>query len=423
MPDSGALTRHDESIEGRGSWIAACVALAILAVAFGAPLMVVVGLKPIQQALHSERSVIALAGALTWVGTGVGGILMGWLADRIGIRAATSIGGTMTAAGLAVASSGSIPALYVGHGLLIGLVGNGALYAPLLIYVSRWFDRRRGTALALISSGQYIAGIIWPPLFERGMAWYGWQATMLAFAGFMLVLILPLTLFMLKPAPESLHPASYASPAQQRRAVLGLPPNVLQGLLCLAAFLCCVPMALPASHLVAYCSDLGIPATEGAAMLSVLLACAFVSRQFWGWFGDRAGGLRAVLAGSACQALAIGCFLLTQNEAGLFLVAAGFGLGFSGIIPSYALAIRELFPSSEAAWRVPTLLFTGMTGMAFGSWLGGALYDHYAIYAPAFALGVVFNLANLVVIGSLVLRDRRPGRRQPGEPAVQGGAA
>jgi MFS family permease len=171
-------------------------------------------------------------------------------------------------------------------------------------------------------------------------------------------------------------------------------------------------MALPNSHLVAYCTDLGISPAQGAAMLSVLLACAFVSRQFWGWFGDRSGGLRAVFAGSACQCAAIACFLLTQSEAGLFVVSAGFGLGFAGIIPSYALAIRDMYPSREASWRVPTLLFTAMTGMAFGSWLGGALYDHYATYAPAFAAGVMFNLANLVVVGSLLWRDRRPSRLQ-----------
>jgi len=412
MPESGTVLRHGESIEGRRSWIAACLTLAVLAVGYGAPLLVVVGLKPIQATLASDRSVIALAGALTWVGTGLGGILMGWVADRIGIRATTSIGAVMTAGGLALSASGSVWALYVGHGLFIGLLGNGALYAPLLIYVSRWFDRRRGTALALISSGQYIAGIVWPAVFTRGIEWFGWQATMLGYAIVTLALILPMTLFALTPAPEPLPSPIQAGRTMQARQVLGLPPNLAQALLCLAGFLCCVPMALPASHLVAFCSDLGIAPTQGAAMLSVMLGCAFVSRQFWGWFGDRFGGLRAVLAGSACQAVAIGCFLLTQNEAGLFAVVAFYGLGFSGIVPSYVLAVRDLFPSTEAAWRVPTLLFTAMCGMAFGSWLGGALYDHFGYYAPAFGSGVVFNLGNLVVVGLLVLRQQRGQRLQ-----------
>ena len=142
-------------------------------------------------------------------------------------------------------------------------------------------------------------------------------------------------------------------------------------------------------------------------MLSVLLACAFAGRQFWGFVADRYGGLRAILAGSACQAAAMIGFLLTQNEAGLFVVSAAFGLGFSGIIPAYVLAIRELFPASEASWRVPTLLLCSGSGMAAGGWMAGAIYDFVGFYAVAFAAGIVFNLANLVVIGALVLRQSR----------------
>jgi len=165
-------------------------------------------------------------------------------------------------------------------------------------------------------------------------------------------------------------------------------------------------MSIPQGHLVAFCSDIGIPAAEGAAMLSVLTASAFVSRVFWGWLADRIGGLRTVLAGSACQALAIAAFLTTQDERSLFAISAAYGLGFSGIIPAYIVAIRELFPSREASWRVPSLLFVGMGGMAVGGWLAGALYDHFGFYAPAFGIGVVFNLANLALVGFLVLRER-----------------
>ena len=182
MPDTMAPQRA-ASIESRASWTAACLTLGILSISYGSPLLVVVGLKPIQETLGTDRSVVALAGALVWVGTGLGGIMMGWLADRIGIRSTVMIGAIMMAAGLAVSSIGSVWTLYVGHGLLIGLVGNGAIYAPLVVYVTRWFDRRRGSALALISSGQYIAGIVWPTVFERGIARYGWPTTMLAYSG------------------------------------------------------------------------------------------------------------------------------------------------------------------------------------------------------------------------------------------------
>jgi MFS family permease len=393
------------SIENRASWVAAGVTLAILSFSYGAPLIIVVGLKTMQTQLGTDRSVLALAGAFVWIGTGLGGVVMGPVAERIGMRATALIGATMMAAGLALSATGWIWAIFVGHGVLIGLLGNGALYPPLVTYVSRWFDRRRGTAIALISSGQYIAGMIWPFLFERTMARFGWPATMLGYGAVVLVAIPPLAVLFLRPPPEPVHGAAAAGVRIGRAPVLGMRSNSVQALLCLAGFLCCVPMALPSSHLVAFCSDIGIPAADGATMLSVLLGAAFLSRQFWGAFADRYGGLRTVFAGSACQALAIAAFLLTRNEAGLFAISAAFGLGFSGIIPAYVVAIRELFPSADAAWRVPLFLFIGMSGMAFGSWFAGMLYDQFGYYAPAFGAGALFNLANLAVIGFLVARQ------------------
>jgi MFS family permease len=392
------------------------MALAILSVSYGSPLVIVVGMKTMQADLGTARSVLALAGSLVWVGTGAGGILMGWLADRIGVRATITIGGCMIAGGLALSSVGTIWALYIGHGLMVGLLGNGGIYPPLLVYVSRWFDRRRGAAIALISSGQYVAGVVWPSFFERGIAHFGWQAVMLGYAGIVLVLILPLAL-LLKPAPGTVQAKHAPKVVVAAGRVAGLPPNVAQALICFAGFCCCIPMAVPAAHLVAFCGDIGIKPTHGAAMLSVMLGCAFLARQAWGALADRIGGLRTVMVGSACQAVSIACFLLTQDEAGLFAIAAAFGFGFSGIIPSYAVAIRDLYPASQASWRIPLTLFTAMSGMAFGSWFAGRLYDHFAYYAPAFGISVVFNLLNLMVVGFLVLR-LAGARRTPQWSAV-----
>jgi MFS family permease len=400
-----------EQVDSRMSWKAAWLTLAILSVSYGSPLVIVVGMKTMQADLGLERSLLALAGSLVWVGTGAGGILMGWLADRAGVRATVTIGAAMTAGGLALSSLGKVWALYIGHGLMIGLLGNGGVYPPLLVYVSRWFEKRRGTAIALISSGQYVAGVTWPALFERGIAHAGWQTVMLVYASVVLILILPMTL-LLKPPPAPPAPAKVAASGAPSGAgrVAGLPPNVAQALICVAGFCCCIPMAVPSAHIVAFCGDIGIKPTHGAAMLSVMLGCAFLARQLWGALADRIGGLRTVMAGSACQAAAIACFLLTEDEAGLFAIAAAFGFGFSGIIPSYAVAIRELFPASQASWRIPLTLFTAMSGMAFGSWFAGKLYDYFAYYAPAFGLSVAFNLLNLAIIGFLVLR--LPSRRQ-----------
>src|SRR5215218_881886 len=248
---------------------------------------------------------------------------MGWLADRIGVRATVAIGGCMIAGGLMLSSVGTIWALYVGHGLMVGLLGNGGVYPPLLIYVSRWFDRRRGTAIALISSGQYVAGIIWPAIFEQGIGAFGWQTVMFGYALVVLVCILP-TALMLKPPPLPPVPQHLHVTTAQERRVAGLHPNVAQALICLAGFCCCMPMAIPQAHLVAFCSDMGITPIRSATMLSVMLAAAFVARQAWGALADRIGGLRTILAGSAFQALTIASFSLTQDEAGLFIISAAF---------------------------------------------------------------------------------------------------
>lgn len=407
-----ASANAEGSIESRASWVAAGVTLAILSVSYGAPLLVVVGLKTMSAELDTDRSALALATALTWIGTGLGGIVMGRVADRIGVRLTATFGAAMMAAGLALSSTGHLWAIYVGHGVLMGLLGNGAIYPPLVIYVSRCFDRRRGTAVALISSGQYVAGVIWPWLMERAMARFGWQTAMLGFGVVVLTVVAPLALSALRPPPEApVVRGRAAAPTRRSARALDLPPNLVQALLCLAAFLCCVPMSIPASHLVAYCGDIGIGVEQGATIFSVLLGCAFVSRQFWGLFADRHGGLICVMTGSALQATAICAFLLTQSEAGLYAVSAAFGLGFSGIIPAYVVAVRDLFPAAEASWRVPLQLFTAMCGMAFGSWFAGALYDHYAYYAPAFGAGMLFNAGNLAVVGFLVARQRSRGGR------------
>src|SRR5882757_2440294 len=406
-----------EQVDSRTSWNAAWMTLAILSVTYGSPLVIVVGMKTMQAELGTGRSLLALAGALVWVGTGAGGIFMGWLADRIGVRATVAIGTVMIAGGLALSSLGTIWALYIGHGLMLGLFGNGGVYPPLLVYISRWFERRRGAAIALISSGQYVAGVLWPSLFERGIALIGWQTMMLAYGAVVLALVVPAT-FLLKPPPLA---ATLSRPLRVTSApgnrIAGLHPNVVQALICVAGFCCCIPMAVPAAHIVALCGDIGIKPTHGAAMLSVMLGCAFLARQMWGALADRIGGLRTVMVGSSCQAVAIACFLLTQDEAGLFAVSAAFGLGFSGIIPSYSVAIRDLFPSAEASWRMPLTLFTAMSGMAFGSWFAGALYDHFGYYAPAFGISVLFNVVNLLIVGFLVFRIGGL-RRSPLWPAM-----
>jgi MFS family permease len=229
---------------------------------------------------------------------------------------------------------------------------------------------------------------------------------MMGYGLFAIALIAPLALLFLREPPEVPNVTLGGAGEAATPKVFGWPPNVVFAMLAIAAFLCCVTMSMPQAHLVALCSDLGIIPTHGAAMLSVLLGVGFLSRQGWGAISDRIGGLLTLLISSVLQAAGMVGFLFTQDEAGLFAVAGAFGVGFSALVPAYVLAIREYFPAREASWRVPALLLLSGSGMATGTWIAGILYDHYGYYAPAFAAGVGFNLLNLAVIGTLVLRRR-----------------
>jgi MFS family permease len=405
------MSVHAGSVETRTSWVVATVALVVLSVSYGAPLTTMVALKPIAAEFGATRSAPALAVGLTFIGAGCGGIAMGWLSERIGVRAVVIFGATMIGTGLTISSLGGLTQLYISSFLLVGLLGAAGMFAPLMTYVSRWFDVRRGTGIALISAGQYVAGALWPAVFQLGIDTIGWRHTMLVYAVFVVVLIVPLAILLRRPPDAPPLGGLHAEPRVGEK-VLGLPPNLVLAALAFASFCCCTTMSMPMAHMVAFCSDIGIAPTQGAAMLSVLLGSAFFARQFWGWMADRVGGLRTIFLASAAQAVAMAGFLVTQDEIGLFTISAVFGFGFGGLIPGYVLAVRELFPASEAGWRIPTMLFPGSLGMAAGGWLAGVMYDRFAFYAPAFAVGVLFNLLNLAVIGALVLRHR-PSRLSP----------
>jgi len=394
------------SVETRASWVVAVVVLVILALSFGAPWIAVVALKRIAAESGGLRSVPALAGSLAWLGYGAGGIVMGYVAERVGVRWTVIFGAAMICAGLVLSTGGETWQLYVGHGLFMGLLGNAGLNAPLFVYVSRWFDRRRGSALALISSGGYLAGFVWPTIFERSIAYFGWRWTMIGFAILQLLVIVPLAIIYLRPPPEIQHETTATAAGSARPKVLGWHPNVVFGMIAVAGFLCCVTMSMPQQHLVAYCSDLGISATVGATMLSVLLGMGFFSRQGWGWLSDRMGGVLTAFCSSILQCAAMSGFLFTQDAVGLFAVSTAFGIGFSALIPAYVLTIRELYPMSEAYWRVPAVLLLTGSGMGTGGWLAGYLYDIYGYYTPAFATGVAFNIANIAILFMLLVRQR-----------------
>ena len=402
------------SIETPRSWWIATAVLVILTFSYGAPMVVAVALKEIAADVGSSRALPALSGSLVWMGSGLGAIGYGWVAERIGFRITAAFGALVIGAGLVVSAMGGAWQLLAGHALLVGVIGSGAVNIPLTVYVSRWFDRRRGSALAYITSGSFVAGAIWPSIIALGVERWGWRSTMMTLGAATTAVILLVALVCITPAPEDTKSSSDAGTGRPRRThVLGLPNNVSFALLCLGGFLCCVPMAMPSGHIVALCTDLGISAQRGALMLSVLLGSALVSRAFWGLLSDRIGGLWTILGGSICQAIAIALFSVARDEIQLFAVSAWFGLGYSAIIPAYVVACRELFADDEASWRVPVWFFSNLCGMALGGWLAGHLYDTYLSYGPAFETGLAFNLANVALIGWMAWRQRLDDPRLP----------
>jgi len=402
----GTRPLDTRSIETRDSWVVASVSLLLLGMSFGGPWITAVGLKEIAAESGGARSVPSLAVSLALFGGAVGGLLMGRIANSYGIRWTVILGSVMIAVGLIISAGGAPWQLYLGHGVFMGLIGNSGLNAPLFVYVSRWFDRRRGSALALISSGGYLAGFVWPIIFERSIAYFGWRWTMVGFAIFQVSMIVPLAIVFLRPPPELPAEPAVHSSGGAKRQVFGWNANAVFAMLTFASFLCCVTMSIPQQPLAAFCRVLGISATVGATMLSVLLGMGFFSRQGWGWISDRIGGLLTAIFSSVLQCVAMSGFLFIQDATGLFAVSTAFGLGFSALIPAYVLTIREYYPLSEAHWRVPSLLLLSGTGMAVGGWLAGYLYDIYGYYTPAFAVGVAFNIANIALLFMLVVRQR-----------------
>jgi MFS family permease len=405
LPDFAMPQALLPSVETRRSWRVAIAALVVMTFTFGGPWITTVALKDIAAEVGGARSIPSFAAAAAWLCAGIGGIVMGRIAHRVGTRWTIIAGSISIMIGLGISTLGLPWPLWIGHGLFIGLFGLGGINAPLYVYVSRWFDRRRGSALALISSGSFLAGAMWPPIFERAIVYAGWRETMVVFGLVEMCVVVPLAAIVLGKPPEEM-PAPLTGKAATAHAtrVLGWPPNLIFGAMCAAAILCCMTMSMPQQHLVAFCSDLGYSGTFGALTLSVLLGTAFVSRQVWGAISDRIGGLATVVMSSAWQASAMTALLYSQSQTSLITVSAAFGLGFSGIVPAYVMTLRELYPASEAHWRIPTLLLFTSLGMGGGGWLAGVLYDHFHFYTPAFAAGVLTNLVNLSIVGTLLIR-------------------
>ncbi len=392
--------------DSRAAWLRLAAAVALSTIGGVGMWSVVVALPAIQADFGVARADASLPFTMVMIGFAGGGIFMGRLADRFGIAVPLTIGTVALSAGyLAAGWASSLWQVALAHGLLIG-VGCSASFGPIMADISHWFVRRRGIAVAIAASGNYLAGTIWPPLVQHFITTSGWRATHIGIGLFCLVTMLPLV-FALRRRIESHHSDAAGAAAARRQAEVPFSPLTLQVLLCIAGVACCVAMSMPQVHIVAYCGDLGYGVARGAEMLSLMLGFGIISRISSGFIADRIGGVRTLLLGSVLQGAALFLYLWFDGLISLYVISALFGLFQGGIVPSYAIIVREYFSPREAGTRVGLVLMATLLGMALGGWLSGLIFDLTGSYQAAFLNGIGWNLVNVSIMTWLLQRSRR----------------
>ena len=369
--------------------------------------VVSVVLPEVQKEFDISRADASLPYTLMMLGFGAGGLAMGKLADKWGVHVALWIGAVGVGSGFILAGMASNIWLFaLAHGLLMGLLGSSSTFAPLLADTSLWWDKRRGIAVAVCASGNYLAGSIWPAIAQQGVETLGWRETYIWIGTVCGLGMLALSFLMRQRPPMMMMaaPGSVQSMASERP--FGLPVNTAHALLCVAGVACCVAMAMPQVHIVAYCTDLGFGAARGSEMLSLMLACGIVSRLISGAICDRIGGLKTLALGSLLQGVALLLFLPFDGMVSLYVISALFGLFQGGIVPAYAIIVREYFPAKRVGVLVGAVIMATMIGMALGGWMSGKVFDLTGSYHAAFVNGVLWNALNLSIALLLLWRTK-----------------
>jgi MFS family permease len=397
--------------ESAYAWTRLCAALVLAAIGGVGMWSVIVALPAVQAEFGVARSAASLPYTMTMICFGLGGIVMGRLSDRLGIMIPVAGGAITLGLGYAAASQAtSLWQFVLTQGLLVG-VASSATFAPIIADTSLWFTRHRGMAVAIIASGSYVAGTVWPPVVQHFIQSVGWRQTYLGIAAFCVATMLPLALALRRRSPLGATTVAASPAVPQSSRPLGMSPAALQIVLVVAGLSCCVAMSMPQVHIVAYAADLGHGAARGAQMLSLMLGFGVVSRLASGWICDRIGGRRTLLLGSSLQMLALILFLPFDGLASLYTLSALFGLFQGGIVPAYAVIIRECYPPEEAGVRVATVLMATVFGMALGGWMSGVIFDLTGSYQTAFVNGILWNLLNVAIAVGLLRRPARPAER------------
>ncbi|MEM7522508.1 MAG: MFS transporter [Pseudomonadota bacterium] len=399
-----------DSLDSAYSWFRLAVTLLIATIGSVGIWAYISVLPAVEAEFATGRGASSAPYAVTMLGFACGNFIMGRVVDRFGAARAQMAAAGVLAAGFAAASiAPSMPVLIAVHAV-VGF-GSSVSFGPLMADISHWFIRRRGIAVTVTASGNYLAGAIWPLLLSDVLAEAGWRQVYLILAVIVISAVAPLSLLLRRRAPAA---ALAKAGAEARAAAMtaGLSPRALQWLLMLAGLACCTAMAMPQVHIVAYCVDLGYGPAAGAEMLSLMLLGGVVSRVASGALADWIGGARTLVLGSALQGVALLFYLPYDGLVSLYIVSAVFGLSQGGIVPAYAIIVREYMAPEEAGSRVGIVIMSTILGMALGGWMSGWIYDLTGSYAMAFLNGFAWNVLNLGVVLLLIFRSR-PRRGSP----------
>ena len=390
--------------DSRYSWTRLGLTLFVATVINAGMWVIIVIMPAIEAEYGGTRAMASLPYTLTMVGFALGNYVIGRAVDHFGITAALIVAATMTAIGFGLATLSSSLLVLSFTQFLVGFA-SAVGFGPLIADISHWFVRRRGIAVAIVASGNYLSGALWPILLAEVLAESGWRAVYIVMAAVTLAAVIPLAFALRRRLPQEVQTAAQNTSLVNALTV-GLSPRALQYLLGFAGIGCCVAMSMPQVHIVAYCVDLGFGPAVGAQMLSLMLLCGVASRIISGLVADLLGGVRTLLIGSCLQCLALFLYLPSGGMVSLYVVSLVFGLSQGGIVPSYALVVREYMPAKEAGARVGFVLMATILGMALGGWLSGVTYDLSGSYTLAFVNGIIWNSANIAIIIWLISRSR-----------------
>ena len=398
-----AVLDRRPGVDSPYAWRLAFVSAFCIMLGGGAIYLPVVALKEIAAEFGDRRAVPSMAYMLGFFAMGVGGVFMGWLADRTSPRVPLLVAGVSILAGGWLAASGGEWTLYAGYMIPLGFLGNAATFTPAMNNIQGWFDRRRSTAVSLISVGPALSGFTWPQVYGGLLPVYGWRQSLVIY-GVTAGILMFLCAFYIRPSPVA---RAKAARVPEDLSGLPMPSKALMALLSAAAFCCCAAMAVPFVHMVAFCGDLGLNPARGTEAISLILLTAVAATFAMGRLSDRIGPLQVSLLCSAIQVVSLTGYAVVESLSAIYILSVIHGIPYIAIVQGYALILRRLYGSSIAGWRLGVVMLFAMAGMAVGGWIGGAVFDATLSYRPAFQLALAFDMLNFMLLGLIYFWQRR----------------